>query len=204
MKSNIPAFALVALLGALDMGNTASAQAAAVAQQAVWARHDIVIRLRNLPKRYSCDDLRYKFHDVLLSLGARPDMRILASQCKQKGSEGRRSPRVHLTFDTPEAVQGPHVRLSEFRAITTKVYLGPGQPRSLDASDCELMRQMKDSWIATLPDRVIDYHMPCGAAPSPQDPATRFSLSVEALTPADRARLATRAWPPQRMSRPVY
>ena len=96
-----------------------------MAQQAVWARHDMVIRLRNLPKRYSCDDLWYKFHDVLLSLGARPDMRILANQCKQAGSEGGLSPSVHLTFDTPEAVQGSRVGLSDFRASPPRSISSP-------------------------------------------------------------------------------
>ncbi len=203
MKANIPALALFSLLGALTVSNTASAEAAAVAQQAVWARHDMVIRLRNLPKRYSCEDLWYKFHDVLLSLGARPDMRILGNQCKQAGSEGGLSPSVHLTFDTPEAVQGSRVGLSDFRALTTKVHLEPGQPRSIDVSDCELLRQMKNSLLVMLSDRVIDYRMACEVPPAPESKTARFNLSVEALIPESRARLATRAGPPQSMGRPV-
>jgi hypothetical protein len=202
MKSNFRTLALASLLVASTVGSAAS-PAAAVAQLAAWARHDMVIRLRNLPKRYSCDDLWNKFHEVLLSLGARPDMRILADQCKQTGYEGGFSPSVRLTFDTPQAVQGSRVGLSDFHAITAKVHLEPGQPQALDASDCELLRQMKNSWIAMLSDRVIDYRMACGLPAPLHGAAARFSLSVEALIPANSVRLATRAGPTPGTGRPA-
>jgi hypothetical protein len=58
----------------------------------VWFPYDMIVDLRNLPKRHGCDDQRCRFLDVLLSIGARPDMQIVSYQCDN------RSPRVHLQF----------------------------------------------------------------------------------------------------------
>ena len=62
---------------------------------------------------------------------------------------------------------------------------------------------MKNSLLAMLSDRVIDYRMACGVPPARDSKTARFNLSVEALIPESRARLATRAGPPQSMGRPV-
>ncbi|HEY4210774.1 MAG TPA: hypothetical protein VGM84_04805 [Steroidobacteraceae bacterium] len=42
-------------------------------QPATRFGHDLIVRLEHLPKRYSCDDLWYRFRDVLRALGARAD-----------------------------------------------------------------------------------------------------------------------------------
>src|ERR1700749_1723011 len=44
---------------------------------AVWAPHELIVNLHDLPKHYSCDDLWYKFRAILLTLGARQDLEIL-------------------------------------------------------------------------------------------------------------------------------
>jgi hypothetical protein len=193
--------ALVLLLGTLTAAAAAYGGPASVAQPAVWMPHDLIVRLQDLPKRYSCDALWYKFHDVLLRIGARPDLRILAYRCAQAAGESGRSPSVHLRFETPEAVHGAQERWSDVHAISSTVYLEPGHPPSIDASDCELLRQMKATLLATLSDRVVDYHLACQAPPTAQP---HFGLSVEALTatPEAQARVATRAVPP-RLAEPI-
>ena len=152
----------------------------------------MIVRLDNLPKRYSCDDLWYKFHDVLLALGARPDMRILAYRCeKSLSSEQARSPRVELKFYLPEALSGTQRQWADLSAVQRIVELQPGEPGKIDAADCELLRQIKEGLLPLIPVKVRDYRLAC-AAPSEGKPP--FDLTVAALEPvkAPAAKVATR------------
>jgi hypothetical protein len=159
---------------------------------AEWSAHNVIVRLDNLPKRYSCDDLWYKFHDVLLALGARPDMRILAYRCeKSLSSEQARSPRVELKFYLPEALSGTQRQWADLSAVQRIVELQPGEPGKIDAADCELLRQIKEGLLPLIPVKVRDYRLAC-AAPSEGKPP--FDLTVAALEPvkAPAAKVATR------------
>jgi hypothetical protein len=52
-----------------------------------------LVDLHDLPQRYSCDDLWYKFRDVLLAMGGRPDIKILVYRCERGLPDGQaRSP----------------------------------------------------------------------------------------------------------------
>jgi hypothetical protein len=159
---------------------------------AEWSAHNVIVRLDNLPKRYSCDDLWYKFHDVLLALGARPDMRILAYRCeKSLSSEQARSPRVELKFYLPEALSGTQRQWADLSAVQRIVELQPGEPGKIDAADCELLRQINEGLLPLIPVKVRDYRLAC-AAPSGGKPP--FDLTVAALEPvkAPAAKVATR------------
>lgn len=152
-----------------------------VGQPAVWTPHDVIVSFDHLPKIYSCDDLWYKFRDVLRAIGARPDMRILAYQCGPKHGQLAYSPQVHLHFSIPQAVGHAQARWADVNVERRTVRLGPGHPASITAADCELLRQMKDDLLSVLPDRVLQFNLACEA------PATHwpFSVSIEALTPVD-------------------
>src|SRR5581483_4146859 len=113
-----------------------TATAAEMTQPAVWSPHALIVDLQNLPKRYSCDDLWYKFRDVLLALGARPDMKILVYQCGASAGALGYSPRVHLQFSTPELLDRDEAKWAQMQATTRSVRLTSGQPPSLRDSDC--------------------------------------------------------------------
>ena len=176
-------------------GTAATAALAAptpVGQPAVWTPHDLIVGFDHLPKVYSCDDLWYKFRDVLRAIGARPDMRILAYQCGKKLGQQAYSPQVHVHFYIPQAVGHSQARWADVHVISRTVHLGPGHPASITSSDCELLRQMKDDLLVALPDRVLNFNLACEA------PTTRwpFGVSVQALTPvAGQARVAATTAP---------
>jgi hypothetical protein len=71
------------------------------AQPAAWVAYDLSVALHNLPRRYSCDELRSKFRDVLLVLGARTDLKVLIARCEL----GSRSPFVRVQFVMPELLE---------------------------------------------------------------------------------------------------
>jgi hypothetical protein len=201
MRLNHGYLKLAFLLGSLA-SCIAAAASGPIPQPAVWMPHDLIVPLENLPKRYSCNDLWYKFRDVLRAIGARPDLQILAYRCEKGLGDTARSPRVHLQFQLPQVVHGKDTQWSDVRAVTTIVRLEPGQPASLDASDCELLRQIKQTLIENLSDRVVAYDLACSAPPTAHP---HFSLTVEALTPATdgQRRVASRVDPAPISAGPV-
>ncbi len=159
-----------------------AAQGAPAGQPAVWVPHDMIVDLTNLPRRYSCDDLWYKFRDVLLELGARPDMRILAYRCEAALGPRARSPSVHLRFDLPSPVDRAQARWADVTVTSTTVRIAPGHPASIDGRDCTLLKQMKSGLLDPLAVKVTTFDLAC-AAPQRQSP--RFGISAQALTPID-------------------
>jgi len=161
-------------------GNASAAPSDSV-RPAEWSRQDMIIKLQSLPKRYSCNDLWYRFRDILIDIGARPNMNILTYRCEGALGPNARSPRVHLTFDIPRAVRGEQSGTSALQVTATTVHLAAGQPRSLDGADCALLRQIKDTLFAALSVRVVDFNLDCAASNDEHHP---FGVSVRALLPA--------------------
>jgi hypothetical protein len=169
----------------------ANAAETVLGQPATWMPHDLIVTLNHLSKRYSCNDLWYKFHDVLLEIGARPDMKILPYRCEPALGEAARSPSVQLNFQLPEVLRGKLARYADIRVVNSTVTLEPGHPSSFDSSDCDLLRQIKDT-LFTRVYRVTSYDLPCRA---PAIRAPEYSLSMTILKPVDESerRVANRA-----------
>jgi len=149
---------------------------------ATWRPYDLIVDLNNLPHRYSCDDLWYKFHDVLLAMGAAPGVKILAYRCEPGLPDASaRSPRVHLRFSLPELLAPAESHWAELQAAPATVELEPGHPASLGSGDCELLRQMKDGFLASLSQQVVVFDLACNA---PQSTRWPFNVTVQALLPA--------------------
>ena len=180
-------FELVLILSALTPAYSADSTLTALpaAHPAAWIAHDVTVDLENLPRRYSCDELRGKFHDVLLALGVRSDVTVLAARCEL----GSRSPSVHLHFSTLERVERTSTHVAVVIDATAPIiHLEPGYPASLTEADCELMRQMKDRLIVPISRGVLSFNMACSAPPSR---GKSFSLSVRAFKSLDnRERVA--------------
>jgi hypothetical protein len=156
------------------------------AQPAAWVAYNLGVDLHNLPTRYSCDDLELKVHDVLLALGARPDLKVLISRCES----GSRSPIVRVQFAIPESVERTSKRVGMEAAVAI-VRLEPGHPPSLSPADCELMRQIKDRLLAPMSRAVVSFNLACSALSSSRP---SFNLSVQTLKPLDGgARVAERS-----------
>jgi hypothetical protein len=136
-----------------------------------WEQRDALITFRNLPKRYSCEDLRTRVRDVMLRVGARQDISIVPSRCQRALGAMARSPRVRVRFFIPAEVIGGTQR---------EIRIEPGAPHSLDASDCALVRQM----LTVLPGRVRTYRLAC-RAPGFTRPA--FTVTVQTVSPPEDA-----------------
>lgn len=145
-----------------------------------WQRHVLVIGLHNLPKRYSCDELGYKFKDVLLALGAAPTMQILPYRCSARVGALAYSPTVQLRFSTPRSLSGAAASKAELQAVRQLTKLQPDTLPHVDGDDCALLSQMRSTLIKRLDDPVPTYRLPCQA---PSSSVPRFSLTVVTLRP---------------------
>lgn len=168
---------LAILLGcALAMGNVGVACAAPTVdtRPADWQRHNTLVEFRNLPKRYSCNELWYKFRDVLWRLGASADIDILPYRCEQALGDRARSPRVRVEYYVPAGRTGAAAQSAHLEARPEEIRIAPGDPASIDSSDCALLRQMK----AALPGKVVRFDLACSAPPATSQ---RFSIVVQTL-----------------------
>ena len=158
-----------------------SAQAgepAGASEPATWVQYNLLVDLQHLPKHYSCNDLWYRFRDVLWSIGARRISEILVYDCDRATRAD--APRVHLAFSLPQPAQGAQAKQATLRGTPASVELRPGQPKSFDESDCALLGQINATLLAALPVRVSAHGLDCSAAAGRHPP---FGLTVQALVP---------------------
>src|SRR5579863_4624361 len=185
MKVGLPGVVFFALFAAGPAFTAPAAKSAANGTPAVWIPYDLIIDLQNLPRIYSCDDLYYKFRDVLVILGAQHWPTIHTYRCNS------RSPRVHLQFALAKTVSGAALQYATMHASDATIELAPGKPQSLLESDCQLLQQMKDTLLPALPVKVLSYRLTCAA---PTRHRARIQLQLQALLPVDAQRMAdTRA-----------
>jgi len=186
MKRSCQVLVLFCSLGLLAASVVARAGSSDAARPAEWARHNLIVKLHDLPKRYSCDDLWYRFRDILLDIGARPNLEVSTYRCERALGPNARSPRVHLTFDMPRPLPGAQTDESDVLTIAKTVHLAAGQPHSLDATDCELLRQIKGTLLAALSVRVIDFSLDCMA---PENARPPFGVSIRTLQPIESGKV---------------
>ena len=156
-------------------GGAYAAAGAPSAQPAEWRGYDLLIDFQDLPRTYSCDELWYKFRDVLRKLGARAYMTITPYHCGYLGGGAAQSPHVEVKFQLPQPLQGAATRYAQISAANRPVRLAPGAPRSLLPSDCEFVRQLQGTLLAALPLHVTVADFNCSAAPA------SFALTLNAL-----------------------
>jgi hypothetical protein len=181
------------MLGFLSATYAAVPAHGAAPEPAAWLRHDIIVSLHDLPRTYACNDLWYKFRDVLLEIGARADYKILPYDC------ATRSPQVQLNFMLPEALSPAQKQYADLDATPKTVEIQPGTPSTLKASDCDLVSQMDSYLFPAIPLKVVSSQLACAASAKEQP---HFELSVAALTPAAKLSPALAAQPTSKSSQP--
>ena len=200
MRSLLACLLLVPAAAVHAAASRAATAAAAPASPApaAWHSYGLLIDLQGLPKTYSCDDLWYKFHDLLLALGARAYMTITPYHCGAPGRGEERSPSVELEFQLPQPLTGSATRYASISAVTRTLHVAPGSPRSLGAGDCELVRQLEGTLFPALPVHLTAASFDCTASPATAQRGS-FALTLEAAIaqPLVRAPAAAAAGTPR-------
>jgi hypothetical protein len=141
--------------------------------------HRILVSLTDLPHGYSCNDLWYRFKDVMFAIGAQ-QLQILTYDCPDQNPQPHGSPKVEMKFEFPTALSGDNVRYADFQGTTTSVHLGAGHPASLTADDCALVQQMAGGIFEALGVKVTESKFPCTAPPGATE---RYAVTVLVLLP---------------------
>jgi hypothetical protein len=163
------------LLAVATAAAAASSRTPATAAPAEWRTYDVLLPFQDLPTSYSCDDLWYKFRDVLLRLGARAYMTISPYDCGYVGGGPALSPRVELKFQLPQVLHGTAaMRYAQLSVVQRTIRLAPGTPRSLKPRDCALMKQLQSLLFPALPLHVSTSAFSC------TQPHASFALAVSA------------------------
>ncbi len=146
-------------------GGVAAGAAAPTAQPALWRTYDLIVNFQSLPRTYTCDQLWYEFHGILLDLGAPlVGIDILPYHCSPSPGGDLTSPSVQVRFQLPFQLQ-PDFKGAPFTAVERTIRLSPGQPKTLHASDCQLFQQIDRTLLASLPVEVNASHFDCSAPP---------------------------------------
>lgn len=144
---------------------SAGPKSVAVGRPALWRTYDMIVNLQNLPRTYTCNQLWYEFHGILMRLGAWPySVNILPYHCSPTPSGYLRSPDVEVRFQLPIFLSSA-VKSAPAQAIERTVRLAPGQPKTLHPSDCQLLQQIEQMMLASIEARVDEAHFECSAPP---------------------------------------
>jgi hypothetical protein len=159
-----------AAAGKSAAGRPATAQPAAAqpaaAQPALWRTYDMIVNLQGLPRTYTCDQLWYELHGILLRLGAWPySINILPYHCSPTPSGDMKSPDVQVRFQLPIFLTGAAAKWAPAKAIERTIRLSPGEPTTLKPSDCQLMQQISQTLLASIQGHVDEQHFDCAGPP---------------------------------------
>jgi hypothetical protein len=135
---------------------------------AVWKEQHLQLTYLGRTSRYSCDGLRDKVRALLIELGARRDMKIVAAGCAELGEHlhpGRFMPNVHVVFSSPalpDTAKPQHAgdlsavdaRFEAF-AITSDAF------RNMDIGDCELVEDFARQILPKLAVRDLREDIAC-------------------------------------------
>lgn len=123
---------------------------------AVWKTVDHSFSYQGFTSRYSCEGLRGKLQDVLLALGARPDLSLSTSGCV--GSRVSPFPAVQIHMAVLQPVDGA-APAGAVQAQWTPVSLAGFD--KLEPGDCELLQQIKDDLLPLFPARDVTIRANC-------------------------------------------
>jgi hypothetical protein len=148
---------------------------------AYWAQHDEIDELDDLRHPYRCDDLYYKYRDVLLRLGAQPGMKIYAYGCSRAGHPASGTPHVDLTYAVPREMPVTGSGSVGLKAAPATVKLAPGEPKSLTPDDCVLLNDMRQTVLSSFATTMNANRLHCSAART----SKHFALVVQTLLPVE-------------------
>ena len=158
-SNRLLAAAAIAALALQAVPGAAAEQAVPQPQAATWQAHHATLIYEPYTSQYTCDGLRSKVREIFLFLGARKDLKIIASGCgPSEFPMGAAS--VNVDFSTlaaaPDAAPS-----SVVQGYWTPTRVMPGWPSFMDAGDCELIAQMRKVLTDDFARQNLDYRALC-------------------------------------------
>ena len=170
----MPALAASCLLVAPSAGTAAAssptadvpaAAAAAAPAPAHWRTQKIDMTYSGFTAAYSCDGIEGKIKEILLSFGARKDLKVRATGCEQTYHQMMPSAPSKMAFVDTEfstLVPGPDPAGADtVQASWGKVQLTPGRPNFMGTGECELVDELRALLEKGFTLRAVEYRTDC-------------------------------------------
>lgn len=183
---------LTATLGACPV-----VAATGVPMPAVWKQHHVNFVYMGVTSRYSCDGLSDKVRAMLMNLGARRDLRIVALGCEEFGrppGPHSISPSLEIRFSAPAVPQAGIKAASpgdlapvdaRFESFT----IAADAFRNMGVGDCELVEEFARQILPKLSTRDVEKEITCVPY---QLSGSRYYIHgqiLRALSPAEQSAL---------------
>jgi hypothetical protein len=183
MRFMSPALGLaLAVLSGVAVGAPEAQRSASV--HAVWRERHIGFSYMGRTARYSCDGLREKVRAMLLDLGARRDLKVVALGCgAERVGLDSTLPRLDLIFASPALPDNPGKanhsgELAPVPAHFEEFTLTGDTFRNLGIGDCELVGEFARQVLPKLAARDVTQDITC--VPN-QISGNRFRVHGEVL-----------------------
>jgi len=153
--------ALAALVLSLPGWAAAADSAAAPAQAAVWTAKELTFVFMGFTAHYSCDGLRDKIRHVLGELGARSDFKVDYYGCSSPFGSPDPFPGVRIKMQVLEPAGASDRSADVVGAHWQRVDLHLDKDPVWEASDCELLEQIKQKILPLFATRQVDFASNC-------------------------------------------
>jgi len=131
-------------------------------ESAVWAPKELDFAYQGFTTKYSCDGLQERMRDVLLKLGARPDLRVRGYGCTRPGPDPLAGVSIKMNVLQPAGKQGAPAVPVHWQRVDLLTGLYEQDPVDA-AADCELIGQIKQKILPLFATRNVDYRSTCEA-----------------------------------------
>jgi hypothetical protein len=164
---------------------------AAATQPASWQSHTYQFHYMGFTATYSCDGLGDKLQLLLRLTGARPDVKVMPSCARGYGVPDTLA-EAQVVFSTLRPADAASADASASAADNVKgawrhVELAAQRPLQLQAGDCELVEQFRDTLLKMFVTRNVSSQITC----VPHQQSGSFSLSFDVFAPLPPAKSAT-------------
>lgn len=159
-------------------GAADSAAAPADAQAAVWTPKELTFVFMGFTAHYSCDGLRDKIRHVLGELGARRDFKVEYYGCSSPFGSPDPFPGVRIKMQVLQPADDKSADAVSARWQRVDLHLD--KDPVWEASDCELLEQIKQKILPLFTARNVDFASNC----VPHQASLGTRLSADLLLPA--------------------
>lgn len=134
-------------------------------QAGLWTPKKVHFVFQGFTTRYSCEGLRDKVRKALLDLGARNDLQVTEGACSRPGGGPEPFPSVDVKMSVLEPVKGgsEKARANTVPAHWQTIDLRTDTDPLWQAEDCELLEQIKHTFVPLFATRAVQYHSDCVA-----------------------------------------
>ena len=138
-----------------------TAAPSADAQPAVWAPKELHFVFMGFTAHYSCDGLRDKIRHVLGELGARSGFEVDYSGCSTPFGQPDPFPGVRIRMQTLQPAGANDQSAEPVAAHWRRVDLHLDRDAVWEASDCELLEQIREKILPLFATRNVDFGSNC-------------------------------------------